>query len=174
MSIASEIDRLTAAKNSIAASLQTMGVEPPEGTTLDQYAAQLAAIAASAPWLPLAGGTMTGALVLSGDPTANNQAAPKSYVDSLAATSTTITLTSAGWTGSAAPFYQQVACSIVEADTPVVTIDPQVNSSDEDANNEIINAWALLRRDPEQGASTLTFYVKEKPTINIPVKVGVR
>ena len=174
MSIASEIDRLTAAKNSIAASLQTMGVEPPEGTTLDQYAAQLAAIAASAPWLPLAGGTMTGALVLSGDPTANNQAAPKSYVDSLAATSTTITLTSSGWTGDSAPFSQQVSCSIVAADTPVVTIDPQVNSSDEAANNEIINAWALLQRDPDQGAGTLTFYVKNKPTVNIPVKVGVR
>ena len=55
MSIASEIDRLTAAKNSIASSLQTMGIAPPEGTTLDQYAAQLAAIATSAPWLPLAG-----------------------------------------------------------------------------------------------------------------------
>ena len=174
MSIASEIDRLTAAKNSIASSLQTMGVEPPEGTTLDQYAAQLAAIAASAPWLPLAGGTMTGALVLSGDPTANNQAAPKSYVDSLAATSTTVTLTTSGWTGDAAPYSQQVACSIVAADTPIVTIDPQVNSSDEAANNEIINAWALLRRDPEQWDGTITFYFSEKPTINIPVKVGVR
>lgn len=85
-----------------------------------------------------------------------------------------MTLTSTGWTGSAAPYSQQVSCSIVAADTPVVTIDPQVNSSDEAANNEIINAWALLGRDPEQGASTLTFYAKEKPTINIPVKVGVR
>ena len=173
MSIASEIDRLTAAKNSIAASLQTMGVEPPEGTTLDQYAAQLAAIAASAPWLPLAGGTMTGALVLSGDPTANNQAAPKSYVDSLAATSTTVTLTSTGWTGDSAPFSQQVSCSIVAADTPVVSVDAQT-SGDLDANAEILNAWALVsQKDPTQGAGTMTFYATEKPTVNIPVKVGV-
>ena len=173
MSIASEIDRLTTAKNSIAASLQTMGVEPPEGTTLDQYAAQLAAIAASAPWLPLAGGTMTGALVLSGDPTANNQAAPKSYVDSLAATSTTITLTSSGWTGDSAPFSQQVSCSIVAADTPVVSVDAQT-SGDPDANAEILNAWALVsQKDPLQGAGTMTFYATEKPTVNIPVKVGV-
>ena len=88
-------------------------------------------------------------------------------------TSTTITLTSSGWTGDAAPYSQQVACSMVAVDTKIVTIDPQINSSDEDANNEIINAWALLQRDPDQGAGTLTFYVKNKPTVNIPVKVGV-
>lgn len=66
MSIQGEIDRLSAAKASIAASLQSMGVTPPEGTTLEQYAAQLAAIASSAPWLPLSGGTMTGNLDLGG------------------------------------------------------------------------------------------------------------
>jgi hypothetical protein len=43
-----------------------MGVTPPEGTTLEQYAAQLAAIASSAPWLPLSGGTMTGDLTVEG------------------------------------------------------------------------------------------------------------
>lgn len=173
MSIASEIDRLTAAKNSIASSLQTMGIAPPEGTTLDQYAAQLAAIAASAPWLPLAGGTMTGALVLSGDPTANNQAAPKSYVDSLAATSTTVTLTTSGWTGDAAPYTQKVACSIVKSDSAVVSVDAQT-SGDLDANAEILNAWALVsQKDPVQWNGTLWFYATEKPTVNIPVKVGV-
>ena len=66
MSIQGEIDRLSAAKASIAASLQSMGVDPPDGTTLEQYAAQLAAIAVSAPWLPLSGGTMTGNLDLGG------------------------------------------------------------------------------------------------------------
>lgn len=148
MSIQGEIDRLSAAKASIAASLQAMGVEPPSGTTLEQYAAQLAAIATAAPWLsipgggtmqmgeslgegpytievtedgeggdlsaeqvgysntgsgleatnvqeaidelagkgggeylPLAGGTMTGPLTLSGLPTSENHAANKQYVD---------------------------------------------------------------------------------------------
>lgn len=56
MSIQSEIDRLSAAKASIAASLQAMGMEPPSGTTLEQYAARLAAIAAAAPWLSIPGG----------------------------------------------------------------------------------------------------------------------
>ena len=116
---------------------------------------------------------MTGALVLSGDPTANNQAAPKSYVDSLAATSTTVTLTTSGWTGDAAPYSQQVACSIVKSDSAVVSVDAQA-SGDLDANAEILNAWALVsQKDPIQGNGTLGFYATEKPTVNIPVKVGV-
>lgn len=90
------------------------------------------------------------------------------------ATSATVTLTATGWTGSAAPFSQQVACSIVAADTPAIFIDPQTNSSDINANIEIVNAWALCTlKDPAPGAGTLTFYCTEKPTINIPVKVGV-
>lgn len=90
------------------------------------------------------------------------------------ATSTTITLTSAGWTGDSAPFSQQVACSIVAADTAVVSVDVDTPGTDADADNEAINAWALVsQRNPAQGAGTLTFYCSEKPTVNIPVKVGV-
>ena len=90
------------------------------------------------------------------------------------ADSTTVTLTSAGWTGEAAPYSQQVACFIVAADTPVVSVDVDTPGTDADADNEAINAWALVsQRNPAQGAGTLTFYATEKPTINIPVKVGV-
>ena len=60
-----------------------MGVDPPSGTTLEQYATQLAAIAAAAPWLSLTGGTMTGPIVLNGPPTDENHAANKQYVDGL-------------------------------------------------------------------------------------------
>lgn len=90
------------------------------------------------------------------------------------ATSTTVTLNASGWTGSAAPFSQQVACSIVAADTAVVAVDVDTPGTDADADAEAINAWALCtQRNPTQGAGTLTFYCTEKPTINIPVKVGV-
>ena len=89
-------------------------------------------------------------------------------------TSTTITLTTSGWTGSAAPYSQQVSCSIVEADTAVVAVDVDTPGTDADADAEAINAWALCtQQNPTQGAGTLTFYCTEKPTINIPVKVGV-
>lgn len=88
-------------------------------------------------------------------------------------TSTTITLTSSGWTGDSAPYTQQVACSIVKSDSAVVSVDAQT-SGDLDANAEILNAWALVsQKDPTQGAGTMTFYATEKPTVNIPVKVGV-
>lgn len=90
------------------------------------------------------------------------------------ATSATVTLTASGWTGSAAPFSQQVACSIVAANTAVVAVDVDTPGTDADADAEAINAWALCtQRNPAQGAGTLTFYCTEKPTINIPVKVGV-
>lgn len=90
------------------------------------------------------------------------------------ATSATVTLTSTGWTGSAAPFSQQVSCSIVAADTAVVAVDVDTPGTDADADAEAINAWALCtQQNPTQGAGTLTFYCTEKPTINIPVKVGV-
>lgn len=89
-------------------------------------------------------------------------------------TSTTITLTTTGWTGSAAPYSQQVSCSIVAADTAVVAVDVDTPGTDADADAEAINAWALCtQQNPTQGAGTLTFYCTEKPTINIPVKVGV-
>lgn len=89
------------------------------------------------------------------------------------AVSTTITLTAAGWTGDAAPYSQQVACSIVKSDSAVVSVDAQT-SGDPDANAEILNAWYLVsQKDPMQGNGTLGFYATEKPTVNIPVKVGV-
>ena len=88
--------------------------------------------------------------------------------------STIITLTASGWTGSAAPFSQQVSCPIVAADTAVVAVDVDTPGTDADADAEAINAWALCtQQNPTQGAGTLTFYCTEKPTINIPVKVGV-
>lgn len=94
-------------------------------------------------------------------------------IEEVSSRNATITLTANGWTGDAAPFSQQVACSIVAADTPVVSVDAQT-SGDPDANAEILNAWYLVsQKDPTQGAGTMTFYATEKPTVNIPVKVGV-
>ena len=89
------------------------------------------------------------------------------------AASTTVTLTTSGWAGDVAPYSQQVACSIVKSDSAVVSVDAQT-SGDPDANAEILNAWALVsQKDPMQMNGRLRFYATEKPTVNIPVKVGV-
>ena len=265
MSIQGEIDRLSAAKASIAASLQAMGVEPPSGTTLEQYAAQLAAIATAAPWLSIpGGGTMqmgeslgegpytievtedgeggdlsaeqvgysntgsgleatnvqgaidelagrgssgvitfngrSGAVVpQEGDYTANMVGAlpnstkladlptdeshrtvsdtEKSAWNSKGdpAKSTTITLLSSGWTqGGDGRYSQTVACSIVAADTAVVSVDVALSGTDLDADAEALNAWmGPSAQNAVQGAGTLTFYAAEAPTVNIPVNVGV-
>lgn len=265
MSIQGEIDRLSAAKASIAASLQAMGIEPPEGTTLEQYAAQLAAIATAAPWLSIpGGGTMqmgeslgegpytievtedgeggglsaeqvgysntgsgleatnvqgaidelagrgssgvitfngrSGAVVpQEGDYTANMVGAlpsstkladlptdeshrtvsdtEKSAWNSKGdpAKSTTITLLSSGWTqGGNGRYSQTVACSIVAADTAVVSVDVALSGTDLDADAEALNAWmGPSAQNAVQGAGTLTFYAAEAPTVNIPVNVGV-
>ena len=265
MSIQGEIDRLSAAKASIAASLQAMGIEPPEGTTLEQYAAQLAAIATAAPWLSIpGGGTMqmgeslcegpytievtedgeggdlsaeyvgysntgsgleatnvqgaidelagrgssgvitfngrSGAVVpQEGDYTANMVGAlpnstkladlqtdeshrtvsdtEKSAWNSKGdpAKSTTITLLSSGWTqGGNGRYSQTVSCSIVAADTAVVSVDVALSGTDLDADAEALNAWmGPSAQNAVQGAGTLTFYAAEAPTVNIPVNVGV-
>lgn len=102
----------------------------------------------------------------------NNAAAVSE--ERLESNSSTVILTATGWTGSAAPFSQQVSCSIVAADTAVVAVDVDTPGTDADADAEAINAWALCtQQNPTQGAGTLTFYCTEKPTINILVKVGV-
>lgn len=265
MSIQGEIDRLSAAKASIAASLQAMGIEPPEGTTLEQYAAQLAAIATAAPWLSIpGGGTMqmgeslgegpynievtedgeggdlsaeqvgysntgsgleatnvqgaidelagrgssgvitfngrSGAVVpQEGDYTANMVGAlpnstkladlptdeshrtvsdtEKSAWNSKGdpAKSTTITLLSSGWTqGGNGRYSQTVSCSIVAADTAVVSVDVALSGTDLDADAEALNAWmGPSAQNAVQGAGTLTFYAAEAPAVNIPVNVGV-
>lgn len=265
MSIQGEIDRLSAAKASIAASLQAMGVEPPSGTTLEQYAAQLAAIATAAPWLSIpGGGTMqmgeslgegpytievtedgeggdlsaeqvgysntgsgleatnvqgaidelagrgssgvitfngrSGAVVpQEGDYTANMVGAlpnstkladlptdeshrtvsdtEKSAWNSKGdpAKSTTITLLSSGWIqGGDGRYSQTVACSIVAADTAVVSVDVALSGTDLDADAEALNAWmGPSAQNAVQGAGTLTFYAAEAPAVNIPINVGV-
>lgn len=73
----------TAAIASIRAQLApaTIAVQPVSKSYVDT---SIAAITGN--YLPLTGGTMSGSLVLNGDPLASNQAATKHYADALAAT----------------------------------------------------------------------------------------
>lgn len=190
MSIASEISRISGNVQNTIDTIEATGVTVPEGANSDNlpslaqalantkqdkltgaegqvvgFDSQGNAIAQDAPSGLPSGGT-PGQLL-------SKTESGTEWVDKPTSASTTVTLTTSGWTGDAAPYSQQVACSIVAADTPVVSVDAQT-SGDPDANAEILNAWALVsQKDPMQGAGTMTFYATEKPTVNIPVKVGV-
>lgn len=95
-------------------------------------------------------------------------------IDALKPKTTTVTLTTAGWTQSGERYSQSVSCSIVKTDSPIVLIDAALSGTDLDADAEILNAWAgPSAQKTEQGDGTLTFYSVEVPTVNIPVSVGV-
>lgn len=87
----------------------------------------------------------------------------------------TITLTTSGWTqGSDDRYYQTKSVSGVTSSTPVVWVDCDLSTSDTNAKIEILTAWAgPSANEVKQGSGTLTFYSYEKPTVNIPVNVGV-
>ena len=109
-----------------------------------------------------------------GTPTQNLDIVNKAYVDSKGPKTTTVTLTTAGWTQSGERYSQSVSCSIVKTDSPIVLIDAALSGTDLDADAEILNAWAgPSAQKTEQGDGTLTFYSVEVPTVNIPVSVGV-
>ena len=165
MSIQSEIDRITNNVQDTIDVIEQTGVSIPAGANSDNLPSLAQALANEKQ--DKLTGTQGQVVGFDEDGNAVPQAAsPPS--------STTITLTAAGWTGSAAPFSQQVSCSIVAADTAVVVVDVDTPGTDADADAKTINAWALCtQQNPTQGAGTLTFYCTEKPTINIPVKVGV-
>ena len=137
--------------------------------------------------LPITGGTMTGAIAMNGqpisglnDPTENDQAARKKYVDDKASelegyvdrkrAAYTATLT-ATWSGSAAPYTQTVAVpGVLASDVPHVT--PVYSTT---------LATALLQREAwskvskaEAAADSITFTCfEEKPTAAIPIQIEV-
>ena len=86
-----------------------------------------------------------------------------------------IILTTSGWTqGSDDRYYQTKSVSGVTSSTPVVWVDCDLSTSDTNAKIEILTAWAgPSANEVKQGSGTLTFYSYEKPTVNIPVNVGV-
>ena len=89
--------------------------------------------------------------------------------------SATVTLTASGWSeGSDERYYQTVSVAGVTADTPVITVDVDLSTTDADAKIAYLEAWSLpSANEVTQGNGTLTFYAWEIPTVNIPVNVGV-
>lgn len=126
--------------------------------------------------LPKAGGAMTGAIDMGGNPvtglgtpTGSGDAASKSYVDGKHVVKTaTITTT---WKGSAAPYTQSVTVSgILSTDYPHITPVYSTTNSTAIAQKE---AWAKVSKaTTASGLITFTCF-EEKPTTAIPIQIEV-
>ena len=118
---------------------------------------------ADARYLQLSGGTMTGALALPGNPTSDNQAANKAYVDALKPTRLTAVLSASGWSGNA----QTITVNGVITDASAQDIDISC------VDKASADAWAaggVWCSNPTQ-ANRLTFTCTTPPTANIILRI---
>ena len=138
-------------------------------TDLDGYATESGVDAKLEGYLPKSGGTLTGALTLKGEPTADLQAATKKYVDDSATNikpkAHKVTLTVAGWDGTAKT--QTVSVTGVLADETKQLILPMPTSASMSAYTE---AGIMCTG---QAAGKLTFTADTVPTAAIEVYVTI-
>lgn len=120
--------------------------------------------AADARYLQLSGGTMTGALTLNGNPSADNQAANKAYVDSKAPKYVSVTLSASGWAGNS----QTVTVQGVKTSGQSVRISPATKT---DADNWV--AAGVWCSEPTT-ANQLVFTCDTAPTENININVELQ
>ena len=118
--------------------------------------------------LPTTGGTMTGPLTLSGNPSANLQAATKQYVDTAiagidvpeSAQKYSGTLPTSGWTTSGSQRYYQVSISGMTADKTILVIPQWTNKTNQQ------NSWNNLV-DVQSYAGYVRFYASAAPSVSI-------
>lgn len=120
--------------------------------------------AADARYLRLSGGTMTGALTLNGNPSADNQAANKAYVDSKAPKYVSVTLSASGWASNS----QTVTVQGVVADETKQLIQPMPTVASQSA---YIEAGILCTA---QAAGQLTFTCSTVPTADLQLYVVIQ
>ena len=138
----------------------TLGYPAGAFVTQEELEAALAQLDMSG-FVQKAGDTMTGPLVLPGDPTASLQAAPKQYVDALKPKPITITLPASGWSNN-----QQTVTATG------VTADNAVTPSPAPASWEAAGAAGV--RCTAQGADSLTFACSETPTEDLTYNVLIQ
>lgn len=151
------------------------GVAPNSSGNVNLSASNVGALATS-------GGTMTGDIAMTynqikllGAPTEAADAATKSYVDTTFNNARTIlettTLTVAGWTGSTAPYTQQVTVSALTGDKFAMAY--PVYDSDMNANLALKEACGMVSF-ASRGDHKITFTcLEDKPTVDIPIAVEV-
>jgi len=150
-----EIDRATAAEALVSGNLTTEISDRTAAVqaVADDLAAEITrATTAEATKLALAGGTMTGALILAADPTAANGAATKNYVDSVAGGLTWQAPVAIKVADAAA--MATAASSLVAGDRVLVDADGKIYTFDGDAFDAGVTpstSWALFDNADEQG-----------------------
>lgn len=118
--------------------------------------------------LPITGGTMTGTLTLSGNPSSNLQAATKQYVDAAiagidipeSAQKYSGTLPTSGWTTSGSQRYYQVSISGMTADKTILAIPQWSNQTNQQSSwNNIVNVQSYV--------GYVRFYASSVPSVSI-------
>lgn len=85
------------------------------------------------------------------------------------------TLYSGSWTLSGGKYAQTVQISGMTSSARLVLPDPDTPGTDQQADNEVLQAWGAgpAKIAPSAGNGTVTFYSWTQPTINIPIQVVV-
>ena len=85
------------------------------------------------------------------------------------------TLYSGSWTLSGGKYAQTVQISGVTASAKLILPDPDTPGTDQQADEEVLQAWGAgpAKIEPSAGNGTVTFYSWTQPTINIPIQVVV-
>lgn len=152
MSIQSEITRINNNVQTTLSTIAATGVAVASDANSDALPAAAAALANEK--LSLSGGTMTGALTLAGNPTANLHPATKQYVDNKHR-SYTVSISNSWSAYSGGGYYKTVSVSgILAADNPTADV---VLGTDVAANALYKAAWALVDRIVT-AANSITLY----------------
>lgn len=85
------------------------------------------------------------------------------------------TLYSGSWTLSGGKYAQTVQISGMTSSARLVLPDPDTPGTDQQADEEVLQAWGAgpAKIEPSAGNGTVTFYSWTQPTINIPIQVVV-
>lgn len=83
----------------------------------------------------------------------------------------TATISSGGWSGTEAPYTQDVSVSALPpSESPILDLD--LSSIAFSQVEDVEEAWGFIYR-AAVSENTLTFYAKEVPTVNIPITIKI-
>ena len=103
-----------------------------------------------------------------------NGKVPSAQLPEMGGKAYTATLTTSGWAQSGSRYAQTVNVTGITASTPVVLVDVALSGTDIDADAAALEAWGIVSaNNVAQGGRKLTFYALSRPSVNIPVNVGV-